>query len=227
MPDSAKNHHSESGTKGKNNDLYSQERELLAFEIHDGLLQELTAALMFVHSAADLLEEKELTSEQKQSAHRSLETGISLIQNGMDEARQLMRGLQPPGLKEFGLKDSVHTLLGEFRGRISAQIKTNIDLQIEPSMLVSANVYRIIQESLHNIRKHSSCTQVEVALTSKSHKLSLRIQDNGQGFDPEKTRKGALGLIGIRRRTDLLRGSVQIDSAPTKGTTLSVTVPLD
>jgi signal transduction histidine kinase len=88
-------------------------------------------------------------------------------------------------------------------------------------------VYRVAQEGLHNIAKHAGATSVHLTLSSSEEKCTLRIEDNGQGFDPSEAKgKNALGLISMRERARLVNGNFTIRSEYGKGTMLEVSVAL-
>jgi signal transduction histidine kinase len=97
---------------------------------------------------------------------------------------------------------------------------------------VETNLYRIVQEALNNVLKHSEATNVNVVLQLRAKDLVLTIEDNGKGFDPEAgsspDRKfGGQGLIGMRERAEWIGGSVEIESKPGNGTTLWIRTPCD
>jgi signal transduction histidine kinase len=88
-------------------------------------------------------------------------------------------------------------------------------------------LYRIVQEALRNVIKHSGAHQARVELQQSAHALCLRIADDGTGFDPTKIRAGGgLGLVSMRERLHLVRGQIAIDSQPSRGTRIDVRVPL-
>jgi len=91
---------------------------------------------------------------------------------------------------------------------------------------VKIGLFRIMQESLTNVGRHSGATEVTVTLTEENESLILVIQDNGHGFDPGKPRKKTLGLLGMRERAEVMGGSYEISSRPGEGTTVNVTVPV-
>jgi len=90
-----------------------------------------------------------------------------------------------------------------------------------------AELYRVAQEALANVRKHARATVVEIDLQASSALLELLVRDDGIGFDPARDADGGQGLIGMRERVDLLGGQLEVESQPGRGTNLRVRVPLE
>ena len=91
---------------------------------------------------------------------------------------------------------------------------------------VETVLYRIVQEALTNIVKHANAGRVSIVVTQRAGSVGAIVEDDGRGFDPEQDTNGGIGLIGMRERVELLDGSMAIESAEGKGTTLVVEVPL-
>ncbi len=93
---------------------------------------------------------------------------------------------------------------------------------------VETNLYRIVQEALNNCAKHSQCTRAEVLLERRDHHLVLIVADDGIGFDPDNVHHEGRrwGLLGMRERAALMNGTIEVESAPDKGTTIFVKVPI-
>jgi signal transduction histidine kinase len=92
----------------------------------------------------------------------------------------------------------------------------------------STTIFRILQEALTNVARHSKATRVKVSLKQKDTDLVLRVRDNGKGIAPDKISAAkSFGLMGIRERADLWGGEVKIRGAPDKGTTVTVSIPLE
>ncbi|HEY0787212.1 MAG TPA: ATP-binding protein, partial [Thermoanaerobaculia bacterium] len=115
------------------------------------------------------------------------------------------------------------------RLRESAGLMTALSVEEEPhlDMLTSATLYRIAQEALSNVVRHAGATDVEVSLSGAGDTAILKIRDNGRGITSEQIADPrSLGLLGIRERAELLGGTVAIDGAPGRGTTVEVSLPL-
>jgi signal transduction histidine kinase len=87
-------------------------------------------------------------------------------------------------------------------------------------------VYRIVQEALTNVAKHAGAAAVNVVVTRPDGSVSVVIEDDGAGFDPDSAPKGRLGLVGMRERVELVGGEIDVDSSPGSGTTVAVQIPV-
>jgi signal transduction histidine kinase len=88
-------------------------------------------------------------------------------------------------------------------------------------------LYRIVQQALANVRRHANASHVVITLVTFPERVSLSVEDDGRGFDPEQVPKGRYGLIGLNERVKLLGGRLSVTSAPGKGTRLKVEIPMD
>ena len=199
-------------------DLQERDRQLVAYEIHDGLTQDMTAALMhfeaYQHRAA------------KGEDQADFEGGLKLLRESVNEARRLISGLRPPVLDELGIVASVEYLVNEARSD---------DLEIDfvrhtrfarLSRPLESAIFRIVQEALTNVRKHSGAKCARVELIEYGRRLRLVVRDWGRGFDPRQVSRERFGLQGIRQRARLLDTDVAIESAAGQGTAVVVDFPL-
>jgi two-component system, NarL family, sensor histidine kinase UhpB len=145
----------------------------------------------------------------------------------MDEIRRLSHSLIPPSLDDHGLIDAVGELVEELNmvGKFQLRLKTDGFTETVLDDNKKLMLYRVVQEGLNNVVKYAAASEVNVSFCNQDGQLKLTIQDNGQGFDPAKKAKG-IGLRNIESRVAYYAGSVEIDAAPGKGTTLSVLLPL-
>jgi PAS domain S-box-containing protein len=204
--------------------LESQERErqLIAYEIHDGLAQTLAGAAMYCGSF------ERLAREDLDEALKSHGTGANMLQEALREARRLIRGLRPPILDEAGLVAAVEHLVSDLNTTGKAEITFDARVQfgrLEPAW--ENSLFRIIQESLTNAQRYSGSDRVEVRLVQEDDHVALEIQDWGEGFDPDQVERKCFGLKGIRERANLMGGSATIESAPGEGTRVRVDVVLN
>jgi signal transduction histidine kinase len=130
-------------------------------------------------------------------------------------------------LEYLGLSVAITQLCREFSEQYSINVAcacTNIPTQLDNE--IALTLLRVVQESLHNIAKHSNARDVEVSVTGASGNLTLNVRDNGVGFDNHQPRAGAgLGLISMRERVHLIGGEFTIDSAPGAGTRIWARTP--
>ncbi len=197
------------------------ERRLIAYEIHDGLAQQLAGALMQLQ-ACDYLKDK-----NPQQAEKAYRTGLTMLQQSHYETRRLIAGVRPPILDEEGIAAAVGHLVHEqirldgpkidFRSRLDSE---RLDRTLENA------VYRIAQEALTNACKHSKSARISIQLLRRGDRLRVEIRDWGAGFDPKTVFKNHFGLEGIRQRARLLGGKCSIRSKAGKGTSISVELPV-
>lgn len=196
-----------------------QERNRIAREIHDALGHALTAqsiqlenAQLFLPAGADktaafLREAKQLGTQALQDVRRSLST------------------LRANPLQGQPLNSAIAKTLQEFHQTTGIALKTDIGAAQPLPVDLATAVYRILQESLTNIARHSQATEVSVALTYQPHQLQLQVEDNGQGFEPAQNTSG-FGLQGMRERAAALGGELSLESQPEQGCRLQVQLPL-
>jgi two-component system sensor histidine kinase UhpB len=197
------------------------ERQLIAYDIHDGLAQQLTAAIMQFQAYGHMKE------QQLDAAQKAFEAGVQMLQLAHAEARRLISGVRPPVLDEAGLEMAVaHLAHGQkTQGSPQVEYKSRVQFSRLPKVLENA-LYRIAQEALTNACKHSRSAKVRIRLVQLGQTIRLDVRDWGVGFDPQSVEEGHFGLEGIRERVRLLGGRLVVDSAAGRGTTIQVEVPI-
>ncbi|HEY9699514.1 MAG TPA: sensor histidine kinase [Trichocoleus sp.] len=196
-----------------------QERNRIAREIHDALGHVLTAqsiqlenAMLFLPAGSE--KTKSFLQEAKQLGSRALQ-----------EVRRSISTLRANPLQGQSLTTAIDKAVQDFYQTTGIQPKYQIQLSHPISVDISTTLYRIIQESLTNIWKHSQATQVHIHLEEQAETIQLRIEDNGQGFDPTQNTTG-FGLQGMRERSIALGGKFALFSQPQQGCQILVSVPL-
>ena len=197
------------------------ERQLIAYEIHDGLAQYLAGALMQFDVYAHLKETK------PKDAAKAYDAGVTMLRQGHFEARRLISGLRPPILDEEGIVAAIAHLVGEVRRKKGPKIeyRSRVEFQRLAPILENA-VYRIAQEALTNACKHSQSKTVRITLAQHGDRLRIEVHDRGVGFRPEDIKEGQFGLAGIRERARLLGGKATVESKVGKGTRVVVELPI-
>ena len=197
------------------------ERQIISYEIHDGLTQYLAAATM-QFQANDALRE-----DSPEAAKKAYETAVELVRQAHAESRRLISEVRPPVIDEVGIETAISHLVHEHRRRGGPKIECRSSVQFNrlPPILENA-IYRITQEALTNACKHSKSKEVKVTMTQEDQDIRLEVQDWGIGFDPESVEKGHFGVEGIRQRVRLLGGRLTIESKPGSGTLVQVVVPI-
>jgi signal transduction histidine kinase len=200
--------------------IYQRDRQLLAFEIHDGLIQTLTAAALHLEAS------RAAAGGLSDDARGQLEIGLGLLREGISEGRRFISGLRPPALDEADLK----TALDRLAARLSEETGLPIDVDCRPGLeelapLVELTLFRLVQEALTNIRRHSAATRVRVDLRRQEGRVRAVISDNGVGFDTAQSGLRSFGLRGMRERVRVLGGDLEIESEPGQGTQIVVDLP--
>ncbi len=201
-------------------DLQEQERRMVAHDIHDGFVQDVVGAHMRVqciHSEADP-DANEATAQEV----------AALLKKAINEGRRLISGMRPMVLDEKGIVESIRHLIADEESLSDLVISFDHDVRfdrLEPKL--EGVIFRIVQEALNNVKRHSQTNDAAVKLTQKDGNLIVMIRDRGVGFDPKHLSRECFGLRGIRERARLFGGTSRIESAPGEGTTVYAQLPID
>lgn len=197
------------------------ERRLIARELHDEVGQALTAVKMQLAVAR-----RALPHGQSSAIDEARDTADAALQS----VRQLSRLLHPPMLEDMGLASALDWYLKGFSERTGIPTEVlHAGMDDRPTPEIETCLFRIVQEATTNIARHASATSCRVYVQRLPATVVMTVEDNGQGFDPQATRprtEVGLGLIGIRERVADARGTFRIDSAPGRGTRLTVELPV-
>ena len=198
------------------------ERQMIAYEIHDGLAQKLAAAIMQFQTYSH---QKDAKPEEAAQAY---EAGTTMLRQSHVEVRRLISGLRPFILDESGVVAAIAHLVSEERQRAGGPtIEFRNDVAFDRLVPILENaIYRIVQEGLTNACRHSRSPRIRIELVQQDHILKIKVQDWGAGFDPARVEAEHFGLEGIRQRARLLGGSTSVESTPGQGTCLTVELPL-
>ncbi len=197
-----------------------EERKHIAGELHDGLGQMLSAARLNIESIA---------ANGNDQLKPSLINTLSMIDDSCNELRNISHQMMPALLINRGLAPAVQEIADKINksGKIAVTVDAE-DYQVKSTSIIEINLYRIIQEWLNNILKHSNATSISIQLSSSVNEITLMIEDNGHSFDTSLLSKGnGNGWYNINSRLDLMKGEIEIDSKPNLGTVFTVYIPLD
>ncbi len=197
-----------------------QERRRIAAELHDGVGQTLSCALMNLNR---LFENLMLKNHDNDLARRSM----ALLADGYDEMRSISHQMIPNSLLKNGLASALTAFIGKIDkpGLIInldvSGMHSQIDAQTETA------IYRVVQEAVNNVIKHSKATKLFISVLSHADDgIEITVEDNGIGFDLAAGDMGnGIGLQNIKTRIGFLKGSVEIDSSPGRGTLLAINIP--
>jgi signal transduction histidine kinase len=200
------------------------ERARLARELHDDAGQSLTSLLIQLKTLENRVSSEDLQQRVVDLCKTTSET--------IEQVRGISHHLRPADLEEFGLEVALRTLSEEMLADagINSVCQFHLDGQRLP-FEIETNLYRISQEGLTNVIRHSNASNVVIELIVLPHAIGLRIDDDGEGFAPDdivgKDDRRRLGLISIQERTEMIGGSVILQSAPGEGTSIEVRVPFE
>lgn len=199
--------------------LLEEERKHIAREIHDELGQRLTALKMDISLLRLRFGKDPLLLEKLEEMRVLAEGTISVV-------RHVASDLRPSAL-DLGLVPAIEWLAQDLESR--SDICCRLDLGSEEISMSDAQatvVFRVVQESLTNVARHANASEVVIVLSNVNGQLLLKVQDDGCGFEPNSViQSRGFGLFGMRERTIGLGGKLQIESAPTRGTTVSIEFP--
>lgn len=195
-------------------DGQEQERQRLSRELHDGLGQHILAIKMKLERAENA------SPELKQQI---IDEAKNLLTTASREVVSMSENLMPPVLTQFGLISAIENLCEEIRSNNDIRITFHYnELPEKCENNIKIYLYRIIQEALNNIVKHSEATKVDINFLYENETIHLSIEDNGKGFDAEQKRKSGNGIYNMHDRAEILGGTFQIISAAGKGTRIEV-----
>lgn len=206
--------------------IREQERRNMAHELHDELGQSISA----IKAVAASIKHKDVSDRDK--IENSKNVILSITSDMHEVARQMMRRLRPVVLDELGLVVALQEMVDDWNTRnedMFCHFSHHGDLS-DLGEVVNISLYRIVQEGLTNIIRHSGASEVYVDITRGADacgmdQIQLRIRDDGHGFDPEQTRWG-LGLLGMRERAEALNGKFSLFTQPGKGVSIDVMIPV-
>ena len=197
-----------------------EERQRIARELHDEMGQHTTALRVRLQSI-----------QARPEDIGELQAILARIDQSID---RLTLELRAPGLDQLGLHGAIATLTDEFSSASGIRVATHLGIDVGDrfSDAIESTIYRVVQESLTNVWKHSSAKMVSVIVERERGFLRLIVEDDGDGFDAAATfgdlvpPRGRFGLLGMRERLSLVQGTLSVESEPGRGTTIYARVPL-
>ena len=205
--------------------VQDEEQRRVAGELHDGLGQNLA----IIKNRA-LMGLRDRTNQDRIT--EQLEEIVLTATSSIDEVREIARNLRPYELDRLGLVAAIESMIE----RVSHSTSINLSADLEPiegllSPEAETSVYRILQEGLNNVIKHSQATAARIEIKKNANQLLISVRDNGKGIPSRApaengNKKAGFGLAGIAQRVRGLGGSVEIDSHPSRGTTLNIALEL-
>jgi signal transduction histidine kinase len=199
--------------------VQEDERRRLARELHDEVGQSVGALLVNLGQA------RTAYASPPDEVRERLESATQLGESTLRTVRNMCLLLRPSMLDDLGLIPALHWQARETSRRtgIDVQVHSEEGEDLELSEDVRTAIYRVVQEALQNVERHSEAKRAEILLRRESQGLKIVVRDDGKGFDPALTR--GLGLLGMEERVSQFQGILRAESAPGKGTILSITLP--
>ena len=201
--------------------IREQEKSRVARELHDELAQALTALKMDVNWVRERVGAEPEVADKLVSMQNMLDTTVKAT-------RRISADLRPLMLDDLGLIPAAEWLVNNFTQRHGIECSFSVDpADLELQDPYATAIFRILQESLTNVARHARASHVDVTLDSADGEVTLRVRDNGCGFqlgDPRKP--NSFGIVGLRERVYLLDGEITVETSPGSGTTVEVRIPL-
>jgi len=209
-------------------DVQEEARKKLARDLHDGPTQSVAAIAMRVNLARRMLKKDVAMAEDE------LQKIEELALRTTKEVRHMLFTLRPLILESQGLTAALEAMSEKMKETFAQNVLVNVDEQVLENMEMGKQgvIFYIIEEAANNARKHANAIHIWVRLRSFENNIALlEIEDDGLGFDVAAVHKtydkrGSLGMVNLRERTELVNGLLNIDSAPGKGTRIQVYIPL-
>jgi len=202
-------------------DAAEQERSRWARELHDETLQALAVLRMRLSSA--------LREETDEELHATSRAAVEQIDDEIVKLRRLITELRPASLDTIGLEAALQALAEQHQQGTNLEVDCDFELPREenarPTPILETAVYRLAQEALNNVAKHSLARRADLVVRSSRNAIEIEVKDNGVGFEPSLVREG-FGLVGMRERTALLGGTLDVRSTRGSGTRVRAEIPL-
>jgi NarL family two-component system sensor histidine kinase LiaS len=197
-----------------------EERQRLARELHDAVSQQLFAISMTATAVGRTLD------HDFERARRQVELIEEMASVAQSEMRALLLHLRPVHLEGKRLAQAIPELVEEMKVKVPVDIALDMEEDLPLNKGVENHLFRIVQEALSNTLRHSKATKMDIVLQRRGDTVRLGIRDNGIGFDTQLKKRASYGMTNMEERVNELGGSLNIASAPGKGTRIEIRVPL-
>ncbi|KIL36257.1 histidine kinase [Cohnella kolymensis] len=212
-------HNAELATKARMSAVV-EERQRLARELHDAVSQQLFAISMTATAVGRTLD------TDFERARRQVELIEEMAAVAQSEMRALLLHLRPVHLEGKRLADAIPELVEEMKAKVPVAIALDMDEDLPLNKGMENHLFRIVQEALSNVLRHSRATKMDIVLQRRGETVRLGIRDNGVGFDTHTKKQASYGMVNMEERVNELGGSLNIASAPGKGTRIEIRVPI-
>jgi signal transduction histidine kinase len=197
-----------------------EDRERIAKELHDGVVQSLFAVGMSLQAT-------EAVAEQSGTVRLRLTAAVEDIDRVIRDLRNYIFGLRPGGAADRGLEQALQDLVDEFRRGSDIAVRLEVDPEVASLLAPSAHdVGQVAREALANAVRHSGAQTLSVVLVREGDTAVLEVEDDGVGFRREAAKGVGQGLDNLEARAEALKGALDVETAPQKGTTVRLRIPL-
>lgn len=201
--------------------LREQERKTVSSDIHDGFVQEVVSARMFLEALSSRIDVSD------QQAQRHLSQLKQTIQQAISEGRRLVNRNQVLAVDELGFLPALHRLIASQQEKFDLTVTLRYADQLpELDVLQQRCIYRVIQEALTNVRRHSEAKEASVSILLQDDQVCAKISDHGKGFDLDAIRRSSYGIQSMTQRVEVLGGELSIASELGGGTQVSAWLPI-
>lgn len=197
-----------------------EERQRLARELHDAVSQQLFAISMTATAVGRTLD------QDFERAKRQVQLIEEMAAAAQSEMRALLLHLRPVHLEGKRLVEAIPELVDEMRAKIAMDISLDMEEDLLLNKGMENHLFRIVQEALSNTLRHAKATKMDIVLQRRGDSVRLGIRDNGIGFDPLLKKHASYGMVSMEERVNEIGGSLNIASAPGKGTRIEIRVPI-
>lgn len=199
-------------------EIIEMERHRIARELHDSVSQQLFAAMMMLSAM----------NEQKEQISPTLQKQLNLVEKVVNDSQAEMRALllhlRPVSLENKTLRQGIESLLKELQTKVQMQIHWDLaEIRLLPG--IEDHLFRITQELLSNALRHAKAKTLEVYLHESHEVVTLKVTDDGVGFDTNEQKAGSYGLSNIKERVQGMGGNLKIISFPNQGTVVEIKIP--
>jgi NarL family two-component system sensor histidine kinase LiaS len=196
-----------------------EERQRLARDLHDAVSQQLFAISMTATAVGRIID------KDVEKATRQIHLIEEMASVAQSEMRALLLHLRPVHLEGKRLAQGLRDLIAELQAKVQVEIALEMDEELQLQKGIEDHLFRIVQEALSNALRHSKASRLEIRLLVTSDSIRLNVRDNGVGFDLDEVKHASYGLVSIRERVTELGGSLNIVTAPQRGTRLEIRIP--
>lgn len=197
-----------------------EERQRLARELHDAVSQQLFAISMTATAVGRTLD------QDFEKAKRQVKLIEEMASVAQSEMRALLLHLRPVHLEGKKLSEAIPELVEEMRAKVSMEISLDMEEDLQLSKGIENHLFRMVQEAMSNTFRHAKATKMDIVLQKRGEAVRLSIRDNGIGFDVMAKKQTSYGLVSMEERVSELGGSLNVASAPGKGTRIEIRVPI-